>query len=170
MKWYNHIEYIINKTKYLIFIFAKLRKYMDIDTLMKMYYVFFHSIISYRIIAWGGVYKTTLTLLQNIQTKILKVIKENHFSLENPLNVKQIFALESIMFHYDKLKQMYSMSESITRNKNLLLPKMNKAISDKNSYTVAIKVYNTLPNNLKSLTGNKTSIKAKLKEWVKNNM
>ena len=86
------------------------------------------------------------------------------------MNIQQIFALESIMFHYDKLKQMYSMSESITRNKNLLLSKMNKAISDKNSYTVAIKVYNTLPNNLKSLTGNKNSKKAKLKEWVKNNM
>ena len=54
------------------------------------------------------------------------------------------------------------MSESITRNKNLLLPKMNKAISDKNSYTVAIKVYNTLPNTLKSITGNKNSKKAKL--------
>ena len=104
-----------------------------------MGFFFFHSIISYGIIACGGVYKTTLTLLQNIQIKILKVITKNHFSLENPLNIKQIFALESIMFHYDKLKQMSSMSESITRNKNLLLPKMNKAISDKNSYTVAIK-------------------------------
>ena len=72
------------------------------------------------------------------------------------------------MFHYDKLKQMYLMSESITRNENLLLPKMNKAISDKNNYTVAIKVYNTLPNNLKCLTDNKNSKKAKLKEWVKN--
>ena len=115
---------------------------MDINTVMKIYYAFFHS-ISYGIIAWGGVYKTTLTLLQNIQTKILKVINKNHFSLENPLNIKQIFALESIMFHYDKLKQMHLMSESLTKNKNLLLPKMNKAISDKNSYTVAIKVHIT---------------------------
>ena len=80
---------------------------MDINTLMKIYYAFFHSIISYGIIAWGGVYKTTLTLLQNIQTKILEVINKNHFSLENPLNIKQIFALESTMFHYDNLKQMY---------------------------------------------------------------
>ena len=62
------------------------------------------------------------------------------------------------------------MSESITRNKNLLLPKMNKAINDKNIYTVAIKVYNTLSNNLKCLTGNKNSKKDKLKEWVKNNV
>ena len=71
MKWYNHIEHIINKTKYLIFIFAKLRKFMDINTLLKIYYAFFHSIMSYGIIAWGGVYKTSLTLLENIQTKIL---------------------------------------------------------------------------------------------------
>ena len=87
MKWYNHIEHIINKTKYLIFIFAKLRKYMDINTLIK-YTTHSSSIISYGSIAWGGVYKTTLTLLQNIQTKILKIINKNHFSLENPLNIK----------------------------------------------------------------------------------
>ena len=119
---------------------------MDINTLMKIYYAFFHSML------WDHslgrcVQNHYKFLLQNIQIKILKVINKNHFSVVNPLNIKQIFALESIMFHYDKLKQMYLMSESITRNKNLL-PKMNKAISDKNSYTVAIKVYNTLPNNL----------------------
>ena len=47
---------------------------------------------------------------------------------------------------------------------------MNKAISDQNSYTVTIEVYNTLPNNLKCLTGNKNSKKAELKQWIKNNV
>lgn len=54
MKWNVHIEQIMNRTKYLIFIFAKLRKYMDNSTLMKIYYAIFHSILSYGIIAWGG--------------------------------------------------------------------------------------------------------------------
>lgn len=170
MKWDKYIEYLVNKTKYLIFIFAKLRKFMDINTLMKIYYAFFHSLISYGIIAWGGVYKTTVHLLQNIQIKILKVINKYHFSLENPLNIKQIFTLESLKFHYDKFKKMYITSESKTRNKNLLLPKMNKAISDKNSYIVAIKAFNNLPNNLKYMIGKKNYIKNKLKEWVKRNI
>ena len=67
MKWNEHIVQLTNKTKYLSFVFAKLRKYMDTNTLMKIYYALFHSIISYGIIAWGGVCKTTMNPIQNIQ-------------------------------------------------------------------------------------------------------
>ena len=41
MKLDEHIQYIINKTKYLIFIFAKFKKYMDTKSLIIIYYVFF---------------------------------------------------------------------------------------------------------------------------------
>ena len=51
MRWKEHMEYIYNKTKYLIFIFYKLAKLIKTDTLMMIYYALFHSIISYGIIA-----------------------------------------------------------------------------------------------------------------------
>lgn len=54
MKWHNHIEYLTNKTKYLIYVFAKIKKTMNTDTLLKIYYAFFNSIVSYGIIVWGG--------------------------------------------------------------------------------------------------------------------
>lgn len=57
MKWDGHIEYIINKNKYFLFIFTKLKKIMETKTLMIMYYVIFHSLINYGIIAWGGALK-----------------------------------------------------------------------------------------------------------------
>ena len=63
MNWHKHIDYIINRTKYLIFIFAKIKKFMDTNTLMKIYYAFFHSIISYGIIAWGGADKTATKIV-----------------------------------------------------------------------------------------------------------
>ena len=50
MKWNRHIEYIINKTKYLLFIFAKLKKCIETKTLMIVYYVFVHSLINYGIV------------------------------------------------------------------------------------------------------------------------
>ena len=70
MKWNRHTEYIINKIKYLLFIFAKLKKCMETKTLMIMYYACFHSLINYRIIAWGGAYKNKLHLLQQVQTRL----------------------------------------------------------------------------------------------------
>ena len=49
------------------------------------------------------------------------------------------------MYHYNKLKNMYLLSESKTRNKSRILAKMKKAISDKMSYIEAVKTFNTLP-------------------------
>lgn len=141
---------------------------MDTNTLMKIYYAFMHSIISYGIIAWGGAYKNTVNILQNIQTKILKIINKNRFETNNPLNIKQTFVLESLVYHYDKLKNTYLTRESKTRNKNIILPRMNKTISDKNSYIMAIKTYNSLPTELKSLN-NKSITKRKIKKWIQNN-
>ena len=46
---------------------------MTIETLRMIYYAYFHSIINYGIIAWGGVYNSNLDLLRNLQTRILKM-------------------------------------------------------------------------------------------------
>ena len=51
MKWDSHIKYLINRTKYIIFILAKLKKIMDTNTLMIIYYSFFHNVINYGITA-----------------------------------------------------------------------------------------------------------------------
>ena len=73
MKWDKHIEYIVNKTKYMIYIFAKIKNIMDIKTLLKIYYALFHSTINSGIIAWGGAYKNNSELIENVQTKIYKL-------------------------------------------------------------------------------------------------
>lgn len=64
MKWHKHIEHIATKTKYLIYVFAKLSKFMQTKTLMTIYYALFHSYINYGIIAWGGAYGNSLDVLQ----------------------------------------------------------------------------------------------------------
>ena len=53
MRWSKHIEYLINKISYLIFIFSKIAKFMDYNTPKIIYYALFHSQINYGIIAWG---------------------------------------------------------------------------------------------------------------------
>lgn len=169
LKWDKHIEYMVNKTKYMIYIFAKLKKIMDKKTLMQIYYAFFNSIMNYGIIAWGGAYNNNLNLIQNIQRKLLKIINKNQFPERNSqINIRQLFILESLLFHYEKFKYRYVQSISKTRNKNILLPKMGKAVSDKNSYIVAMKTYNTLPNELKCLSLSKICIKNKLKNFIIN--
>ena len=130
MKWDKHIRYIIKKTKYLIFVFAKIKNMMDTKTLMIIYYAFFHSLINYGVIAWGGAYDNNMKLIQSIQKKILKIINKNKFSQINPpLEIRKLFQLESISFHYASSRTKYINSASQTRNKSIQLPKSDKRIS-----------------------------------------
>ena len=165
MKWDKHVDYLISRTKYLIFIFYKLSKVMNSETLKMIYYSLFHSIISYGVIAWGGAYTNTKKLLQNLQNKLLKIINKNKFdTYRNPMKLEQICALESLTYHYDNLKSKFLASNSITRKKYIQIPNRKKTVSRKNSYIKAINLFNILPDDLKILcTKNK---KTKLKEWV----
>ena len=105
MRWKEHMEYIYNKTKYLIFIFYKLAKLMTTDTLRMIYYALFHSIISYGIIAWGGAYSNSKSLLNRLQIRLLKITNKNKFTLiKNPMSLDQIFSYESLTYHYEKLQ------------------------------------------------------------------
>jgi hypothetical protein len=169
MRWDIHTSNIYNKKKYLIFIFYKLTKIMPIQTLYMLYYAFFHSVISYGIIAWGGAYKGRTRLLQGLQNRLLKIINKNNFIQHKyPLTIEQTFVYEAIIYHYKELKDQYLNTEKITRNKSLQIPKRQKNISIKNSYIRALMLYNKLPNELKALTS-KNIIKTKLKIWIKEN-
>jgi hypothetical protein len=169
LKWEIHIDNIYNKKKYLIFIFYKLAKIMPTQTLLMLYHAFFHSIISYGLIAWGGAYKGRIRRLQGLQTRIIKIISKNSFLIDKyPLNIEQSFQYESLKYHYSELQSLYLESNSITRNRSLQIPRRYKKVSIKNSYIRAITAFNNLPNDFKTLNKSPT-IKAKLKKWIKDN-
>ena len=46
---------------------------------------------------------------------------------------------------------------------------MNKAVSDKRSYVAAIHAFNDLPNEYRTVTSNKNSIKIKLRNYMRSN-
>lgn len=96
VRWNKHIENLINKTKYLVFLFYRLREIMSCEVLKMIYYACFHSGVNYGIIAWGGLYKTESTMLQNIQNRLLKLMRNDTLPNEIPLSIKQ-------SFHYDTL-------------------------------------------------------------------
>lgn len=125
---------------------------MQQKTLMIIYYALFHSILSYGIIAWGGAYPTQIILLQRLQYKLLKIISKNRFMYEKvPCNIEQQFALESILHYYETLSKMFAESTSVTRYKSIQLPKRTKTVSSKRSYVKAILIFNSLPNEYKTI-------------------
>ena len=62
-----------------------------------IYYAFFHSIISYDMIAWGGADSNSINLLKRLQIKLLKIVNKNKFITDkNPIYIDQIFEYESL--------------------------------------------------------------------------
>ena len=105
MKWDIHIQYIVNKTKYLTFVFSRLAKIMQPKTLLLIYYAFFNSIISHGIIARGGAYKGSYKILQNLQNKLFKIVSKKEFISKNfPLNVNKLYEYTALSYHYKTLK------------------------------------------------------------------
>ena len=77
-----------------------------------------------------------MTRLQNIQTRILKIIHKNCF-VENIAKCKASLYLEALMYHYEDLNEIYKKSNSITTSKR------KKAVNNNNSYMVSLKTYST---------------------------
>ena len=68
------------------------------------------------------------------------------------------------MYYYENLKENCISSKKITRFKLIESPEKNRKFSNKNNYLIAIRIFNSLPNQLKILA--KSSRKKKLKEWM----
>ena len=97
MTWKKHIQLIVNKSKYLIFILKKESNIMNSKTLLIINYALFNSIASYGIIVWGGAYDNILEALQRLQNRFIKIVIKNNNSLLKPLNFIQNYELEALL-------------------------------------------------------------------------
>ena len=77
----------------------------------------------------------------------------------NPLSIRKLFILQSLTYHYNNLRYQFIRNKSITRNKNLVLPKILKTIAAKNSYYVAIELSIIFQMKLRHYSGKKTILK-----------
>lgn len=170
LKWKEHIEYVVKKSKYLVFIFYKLSKFAQTKALLQLYYAYFVGILNYGVIAWGGAYYTNVYPLQYLHNKILRIISKNKFINENyPLSLDQLYALEALTIHYEELSNKYRTSMSITRHKPIQLPNIDKTVYKNSTIVVATKAFNRLTVDLKELNIKNKSTKKKLKKWIQKN-
>lgn len=154
MRWDKHIAQLIKKTRFITFLFYKLKYILNYSQLKIMYYASFHSIMSYGILGWGGTNGTSIKLIQNIQNRLLKSLNQvnNNTSTDNAiLNVKQTFyyfVMKKCICNLDKL---FVSSDDYINKRNIILdiPKKTKSIGQKCYSYKSIKLYNYMPRNLK---------------------
>lgn len=167
LKWNTHIDSIVKKTKYLIYIVSKLAKFMNENALMTIYYALFHSISTYGVIAWGSAYNNVISKIQVVQSRIIKIVKKGN-TTNYPLTIKQTFLFESISYNIVDLLNKYKVSDKVTRSK-LTMPKITKTIKQKSSVIVALKIFMKFEANFIIRIEKIKNKKATLKTWIKDN-
>lgn len=172
MRWNLHINNVVKKTRYLLFIFAKLNKIMDLQTIYTIYSALFNSVAGYGILVWGSAYQNAVTPLLNLQNRISKVIQRRKATsrLQSPLNIKQMYVFNVLNFNLSKLRNEFHKSTSRTRAKTLRGPKIKLEIGKKSHVYQSYHYFNALPHHLKIMEGKQTTLRNHLKNWVRKNI
>lgn len=172
MRWFHHVQYILKRTRYLLFVFKKLRNFFSLEVLLRMYHAFFCSIAFYGIIAWGGAYQYTLHPLKILQKRILKIIFRaehlNHIKEKlaalSLLDVENKYKVECIVREYNEMSLRSRIRGN--RRQQISIPLCKRNIGQKSYRYCAIKNYNALPSHLKTLTLDKSQVKRQIVDWM----
>jgi hypothetical protein len=105
----SHISQLCKKISKSLFSINKIKKFVNLDALKKMYYVLVHSSISYCINVYGSANKTTLAPLFLQQKKAIRIISRAKYrDHTSPLfTMLEILPLEQLIL-YNRLKFMHN--------------------------------------------------------------
>lgn len=173
LKWKSHIKELVKKLRFVLYTFYHLKNKISLSFLKTLYFSWFHSLINYGVIIWGGEYISNLQPIISIQNKIFKILNTQPF----PNNFRTLKILPfrhnayfHIILYIFRHKCLCDFRES-TYNTRLLqtyqIPKFSKDIYSKHFYYLAPKLFNALPPNLININ-NFTTFKRSLFEFLIN--
>ena len=90
LSWKPQIGYIIKIIKRSIGILSKLRYYVNINVLTKLYYALIYPFLIYGILIWGNTYPTTIQPLFVLQKKTMRIITFSKFDEHSSPPFKQL--------------------------------------------------------------------------------
>ena len=79
LTWESHIHQLCSKVSKGSWALLKLRKYVDIKTLLSVYYSLVHSHLQYCITAWGSATANALDLLVKMRKRVVRIMTFSHF-------------------------------------------------------------------------------------------
>lgn len=179
LKWDVHIQNTHRTLRGVLFKIGLLVGILDIQHLMLVYKALFEAILRYGIVAWGGALETHIRPLRTVQNRILKMIMNKHrlyptsklYDEARVLNIRQLFALESLVIQRKHGRYHFIEHEYATRNRDnklLILHKSSKSVGQRYFETYAVKLYNLIPREIREVK-NSFAYKRKLFGWVLSN-
>ncbi|KAL1447184.1 hypothetical protein WDU94_005572 [Cyamophila willieti] len=162
LKWQSHCEALKSRLSSAIFAIHSIRKNVDSKPALLSYFAYFHSLLSYGIVYWGfSSYASPIFLLQK---RALRAV----YGLRRDVSCRDLFQQNKVLTLYGQLtldtcslihnlrhtlKKHSDVHDHNTRNRgNLITSRENKF--QKSYLNTGIKIYNSLPPAIKSLTSN----------------
>lgn len=169
----NHVDTVCKKLSQLAFIVYRLKHIFDRKHLMTIYYAYGVSIISYGIMFWGKspdhnrVFLLQKRIIRNIFNLEFTETCKNTYIENNILTYYGIYYYELIMY-YKKNEYLYNSNINThgynTRTRRIILPKHRTQLYAKAPYYTGLKVYEKIPDSLKTMP--MPIFKRNIKEWL----
>lgn len=179
LRWDLQVKYVAEKLRFLLYKFRLLRNILNDRELRIVYYSLVQSHLQYGIIGWGGAAKSHLTSLEITQKKILKILLQKNVLYPT----EQLFIDSQLL----DLRQLYFVTVNIAQHKNKSIlnsfthayqtrqrstfhipPRIHKTIGQRSFRFLGPKLYNSLPQDLKTQHMSVYSFKKKLRMYVLN--
>lgn len=175
LDWSFHIHHLTKKLNSVCYGIRVVGKYMNEKTLRILYFANFESTLKYGIIFWGrnaGIQECFVA-----QKRVIRIVKKmdfnqscrNVFRQLGVLTVYALYIFECLMFLYrnkNVFRQLSSESYS-TRSEYFSYPRIRLHLSQKHPEYMCIKLYNTLPVQLRRLQS-RAAFKREIKKLLIN--
>ena len=175
LSWKHHIDQVIKRMSSACYALRFIKYQLPIDTLKIIYFTHIHTIMSYGVILWGNSPSAKKVFL--LQKKIIRIItntrprescKEIFKNMQMMLYSQYIYSL--ILFTVNN-KHLFTPNNEIhkynTRNNNNIHPALaNLTKFNKGPYMSGIKMFNHLPQYLKTLDHNSVHFRSSLKRFM----
>jgi len=179
LSWKPHIDHLINKLSTVCSVIRSVKLYVNTNATVVNYHSLFHAIMTYGIIFWGNSSHSIQVL--RMQKKAIRIIigcgnRESCTNLLKELNILPLmsqYIVSLLAFVSNNRERCFENSEIHNINTrhtfNLHLPRAHLNIYQKGVYYSGIKIFNSLPWDIKRHTDNPRTFKKVVKKCLYTN-
>ena len=155
-----HVSSLVKKLSSAIFCVRRIKQLAGMDAARLAYYAVFHSHLSYGILLWGS---CDVARLFPLQKRAVRTITgagyrdhcQQHFKEQRILTLPCVYILAALKYMYDN-KEKYTRNDTYhtyeTRHaRNLAIPYCRIKKTQQSVNYLAVKIFNVVPNNIKTL-------------------
>lgn len=164
LRWDIQSSHLTKKLRSLFYLFKQLVNILDEANLRAVYHALVQTHLEYGIVGWGGAYDANIMPAIIAHKAVIKIMYNLPFQYPTTLLYKntRLLCLRKIFY---KKALLYSIKHKLIKdnvkhnygtrfreNENIILPKMQKSIGRQTYTYIGQKMYNTIPQALKSKT------------------